>query len=80
MRDTETKLGGDFRAVFARHRVLEFASLEMIRALPPEDAARLAHELRACVSNKPPAIQGPPQPGTREWSFLKRLSRTERKG
>ena len=79
VRDTDTKFGGKFRAVFAKHRVLEFASLEMIRALPREDAARLAHELRACVGNEPPAIQDPPQLVIREWSFLKKPSSAERK-
>ena len=77
MRDTETKFGGELRAVLARHRVLEFASLEMIRALPKEDAARLAHELRACVNNQAPALQDPPQGVIREWSFLKRPSTAE---
>jgi hypothetical protein len=77
VRDTETKFGGNFRGVFARHRVLEFASLEMIKALPREDAARLAHELRARVGHEPPAIQDPPQLVIREWSFLKRPSSAE---
>ena len=77
MRDTETKFGGEVRAVLARHRVLEFASLEMIRALPREDAARLAHELRTCVNNQAPALQDPLQVVIREWSFLKRPSTAE---
>ncbi len=68
MDDSERKINGAVRAVLARHRVLESALLETLKALPPEDAARLARDLRACVKGEAPAVR---TVAIRPWSFLK---------
>jgi len=57
------------RAVLARHNVVDSALLESIRSLPPEDAARLARDLRECA-NDLGAPRGPRQVSIRPWSFL----------
>jgi len=76
MNDSNGKIDGEIRAVFARHRVLETALLETLKALPPQDAARLAHDLRACVDDPAPVPAAAAAPAVREitirpWSFLR---------
>ena len=46
---TEAPVAREVRAVLAKHHVVESALLDSIRALPPDEAARLARELRACA-------------------------------
>ncbi|WP_280150343.1 hypothetical protein [Piscinibacter sp. XHJ-5] len=72
MRDTETRLGAEIRALLARHRVLESALLDTLKALPREDAARLAQELRSCANEDPATIPPLCGPEIRPWSFLRR--------
>lgn len=67
---TETKVASEIRAVLAKHRVQEFALLETLKALPREDASRLAHELRACANDEAPITQAMRQVAIRPWSFL----------
>ena len=71
MNHSKGKIGGEIRAVLARHRVLESALLETLQALPPEDAARLARDLRACVDEPAPAAPAGRQVTIRPWSFLR---------
>ena len=71
MCDTDRKIGAEVRAVLARHRVLESALLETLKALPPADAARLARDLRACVDEPPSPAPATRQVAIRPWSFLR---------
>ena len=72
MRNTESKLGAELRAILARHRVMESALLDTLKSLPREDAARLAHELRSCANDDPATIPPLGGPEIRPWSFLKK--------
>ena len=58
MDDTETKVASDVKAALARYRVLESDLLHSLRALPREEASKLAAELRACASDDEPNPRG----------------------
>ena len=48
--DKEAEIQDSISAILARQRVLEFALIEMLHALPRSDATRLADGLRARVN------------------------------
>jgi hypothetical protein len=72
--DTDSKLRSEVRALLARHRVLESALHDTLKALPKEDAARLAQELRSCTHDDPATIPPLCGPEIRPWSFLRRAA------
>ena len=75
MGDSQTRLGAELRAILARHRVMDSALLDTLKALPKEDAARLAHELRTCANEDPATIPPLCGPEIRPWSFLRKTPR-----